>query len=260
VTKLEGEGVPASSIGYCLTILSAIFTTALNDQVVFLHPCKGVAAPTVPKKVRQIVTPEQFDLLYAALADDAMQHLVEIDIECGLRWGELTELRPRDFNLRARLLTVSRVVVELAKRFHPTGGRFLVKEYPKDDEHRQVTLSPRLAEKIGAYIAERALGDDDLLFSMPDRREKEALSAASDPDALGWTEKNAAGRSYRHGTKSGYSAGGCRCVHCKASYATYRAERRSAGKDSPRPPRTVDTDGQSAAPLVPGQRLAACKR
>ena len=57
VTKLEGDGVPASSIAYCLTIMSAIFTTALNDQVVFLHPCKGVKAPTVPKKIRQIVTP-----------------------------------------------------------------------------------------------------------------------------------------------------------------------------------------------------------
>jgi hypothetical protein len=30
------------------------------------------------------------------------------------------------------VLTVSRVVVELSPRFHPDGGRFLVKDYPKD--------------------------------------------------------------------------------------------------------------------------------
>jgi|SRR5579875_1847968 len=102
VNKLRAEGVPASSVGYCLTILSAIFTTALNDQVVFLHPCKGVKTPTVAKKIRQIVTPEQFDELYEALPDGMMQLLIEVDIEGGLRWGELTELRPKDFTMGTR--------------------------------------------------------------------------------------------------------------------------------------------------------------
>ena len=39
------------------------------------------------------MTPEQFDAIYHALPADA-QLLVETDIETGLRWGELTELRP----------------------------------------------------------------------------------------------------------------------------------------------------------------------
>ncbi len=243
VTRLEREEVRASSIAYCLTVLSAIFTTALNDQVVFLHPCRGVSSPVTAKKVRQIITPEQFDVLYEALVDDAMQLLVETDIESGLRWGELTELRPRDFNLRSRVVTVSRVVVELVQKFHPDGGRFLVKEYPKDGEHRQVTLSVQLIKKIEAHIAERGLRDDDLLFTLPDRPEQRILRAVPDPGVLGWTEKNAAGRSYRHGSLSGYSAGKCRCDHCKTAYAVYRAERRADGKDSPRGSRVVDTDG-----------------
>jgi integrase len=243
VIKLEREGVPASSIEYCLTILSAIFTTALNDQVIFLHPCRGVKAPTVPKKIRQIVTPEQFDLLCTALEGDEWRLLVEIDIESGLRWGELTELRPRDFDFGTHVVTVSRVVIELAKKFHPTGGRFLVKDYPKDKEHRQVKLSRQLIKKIQAHIAEHRLGDDDLLFRMPGQPVKPALRVVLDPETLGWTGPNAAGRSYRHGTKSAYSAGGCRCERCKAVYAIYRAERRAGGKDAPRGARVVETDG-----------------
>jgi integrase len=171
------------------------------------------------------------------------QLLVETDIESGLRWGELIELRPKDFTWATRVVTVSRVVVELGKRFHPTGGRFLVKDYPKDEEHRQVSLSPQLIKKIRAYIEQRGLGDDDLLFEMPAQAEKPTLCVVPDPETLGWTEKNAAGRTYRHGTLSGYSAGKCHCEHCRASYAIYRAERRSKGKDSPRTPRVVDTDG-----------------
>jgi len=74
-------------------ILSAIFTTALNDQVTFLHPCKGVKTPPVPVKPRTIITPEQFTAIYEALPDARWRLLVETDIESGLRWGELTELR-----------------------------------------------------------------------------------------------------------------------------------------------------------------------
>jgi hypothetical protein len=89
----------------------------------------------VPKKRRSIVTLEQFDSLYVVLPSDIMKLLVETDIQSGLRWGELTELRPKDLNLATGVLTVSRVVVELPPRFHPEGGRFLVKDYPKDQEH-----------------------------------------------------------------------------------------------------------------------------
>lgn len=43
-----------------MVVLSAIFTTALNDQVTSLHPCKGVKTPPVPAPPRRIITPEQF--------------------------------------------------------------------------------------------------------------------------------------------------------------------------------------------------------
>ena len=57
------------------------------------------------------------------------------------------------------------------------------------------------------------------------------------------TRPNHAGRRYRHGTLSAYNAGPCRCASCKAAVAAYRARRRASGKDEPRLPRAVDTDG-----------------
>jgi len=41
VTRLSDDGVSPTTIAASKTILGAIFTTALNDQVVFLHPCRG---------------------------------------------------------------------------------------------------------------------------------------------------------------------------------------------------------------------------
>jgi integrase len=243
VTDLQAKPVSPASIQKVRFILSAIFTAALDD-VTFLHPCKGVKTPTVPRKPLKIITPEQFDSIYEALPDDASRLLVETDIESGLRWGELTELRVKDIDLTTRIMTVSRTVVQVDPKFHPTGQRFLVKMYPKDKENRRLKISQQLADKLNARITDAALGSDDLIFEMPHRDSPASrLRVLSDPATLGFTEPNDAGRQYRHGTMSGYNAGRCHCRHCKDAAAIYRASRRSAGKDEPRRPRAVDTDG-----------------
>jgi integrase len=153
ITKLQAEGQSAWTIQYCKSsILSSIFTTALNDQVTYLHPCHGVKIPTVPAATRTIVTPGQFDALYDALPDADTQLLVETAIESGLRWGELAELRANDLDVLTRMLTVSRKVIELNSEFHPDGKRFLVRDYPKDKEYRRVRLSPQIVAKLDAHI------------------------------------------------------------------------------------------------------------
>src|SRR6266700_3391135 len=138
-----------------------------EEPVIHLHPVRGIKPPPIPKKKRAIITPEQFDQLYQAIGSDTMKLLVEADVESGMRWGELAELRPRDLNFTTGVVTVSRVAVELSRRFHPEGGRFLIKDYPKDGEHRQFKLSPQIVRKIEAHIAARGIGADDLIFTLP---------------------------------------------------------------------------------------------
>jgi integrase len=243
ISRLQAEGVTPVTIKKLKFVLSAVFTTALGD-VILVHPCKGVKTPTVPRKPLQIITPEQFDAIYEALPDADSQLLIETDVESGLRWGELTELRVRDLVPASRMLTISRAVVQVNPKFHPDGQRFLVKPYPKDKEYRRFKLSRPLVSKLVAHITAHQLGADDLLFSI--RRQDSPqphLRVLPDPAVLGLTEAGDGGRRYRHGTLSGYSAGRCRCQHCRAAYAIYRAERRAGGRDRSRRPRTVDTDG-----------------
>jgi len=243
IARLMDEGVTPATVRSNKIILSAIFTTAMDDQVTFLHPCKGVRTPPVPKKPLQIITPEQFDQIYQALPVADYQLLVETEIESGLRWGELTELRVKDLD-RTRVLTVSRAVVEVNPKYHPTGGRFLVKDYPKDREYRRFKLSEQIVDKLRAHIQAKDLGADELLFAMREADQPKArLRVVPDLDSLGLTEPNAKGRSYKHGTLSGYTAGRCRCDYCRAAFAIYRAKRRAQGRDNPRTPRTRETDG-----------------
>ncbi|MEV6527845.1 site-specific integrase [Longispora sp. NPDC051575] len=242
--KLLGKaGMKPRNIAFHKTVLSAIFTTAFNDEAIGLHPCRGVRTPTVPKKMLEIITPEQFDDFHAALPDEVSRMLVEVAIESGMRWGELAELRPKDINLRTRILTISRTVVEVNTRFHPDGKRFLIKDYPKDKEPRRFKLSAQIITKLTAYIQARGLDSDDLLFQYDKPVEPARHDTGPTPANLGLTSPNAAGRQYRHGTPSGYNAGRCKCDHCRRAIADYRAQRRAAGHDSPRTPRSYDTDG-----------------
>jgi integrase len=220
VVQLKDQGHSPHVIRQCHTILSAIFTTALNDLVIHLHPSRGVKTPPAPRKLRTIITPEQFDALYAALPSDTTRLLVELDVETGLRWGELTELRVSDFDADSRTITVSRVAVELTPRFSRTGARFVVKEYPKDREHRRLKLGAEIATVLEKHIIEHDLTDDALLFSIDlvkdnAPRPQRPITAAP----VGKTEPNAGGRSYAHGSLSGYSTGKCRCEHCRRAYA-----------------------------------------
>ncbi|WP_149261557.1 tyrosine-type recombinase/integrase [Actinomadura sp. K4S16] len=238
ITHLNKQGVSAYRIKYCKTaILNAIFTTAVNDGVLVYHPSRGVKTDPVPEKPRQIITADQFARIYEALPDETSKLLVETDIESGLRWGELTELRVKDLDFATSILTVSRAVVELVPKFHPEGRRFLVKDYPKGQRWRRFKLSPQIVAKLKSHAEAHNLAPDDLFFS---RRAEPPNLELLDPEALTFEAPN--GRTYTHGTITAYSLGKCKCHHCRAAYAAYRADRRAQGKDNPRKPRAIDDD------------------
>lgn len=245
VNGLERDGVGAATIRYCKAIIDAVFTTALNDQVTFLHPGQGVKTPTVVAKPRTIITPEQFDVIYGALSSDDLRLLVEVDIESGVRWGELTDLRVRDLDLATGVVTISRVVEQLSRTPDSAETRFVVREYPKDKEHRSFRLSKPMIAKLESHIHARSLRRDDLLFQFasPTEPRRRIPDVLPDSATLGLTEPNVAGHRYPHGTTRGYSSGRCRCQYCKHAYADYRAQRRAVGKDQPRRPRAVASDG-----------------
>ena len=246
VTERVSSGISPATIRHAKIVLSAIFTTALNDLVIGLHSCKGVKSPTVAVKEYRILTPEEYDRLCAALPSEEARLFVETLVESGLRWGEATELRLRDVHVPSRILTVCRSVVEVFPEFHPTGGRFAVKPYPKSRRSRRVSLSPRLVEALCSHADEHDLGPDDLLFGL-DLFAPTPRRGLADAADLGETDPNTAGHTYRHGTLSGYTAGRCRCVHCRGAFAEYRARRRGEGLDDPRPVRVRQSDGHLPA-------------
>ncbi|GIG67707.1 tyrosine-type recombinase/integrase [Phytomonospora endophytica] len=243
LTARKQAGMTAVTREYNLSILSSILSTAVIDEYLEINPCSAVKTDPVPTKVLNIVSPSQFDQFHAEIPELKWQLLTEVDLETGCRWGEIAELRPKDFNFEACTVTISRVVVEIPKKFHPEGKRFLVKHYPKDKEFRSFKVSKRLCKRVQRFIKDENIAPDDLLFEYVPKAKSTPPAAPPQGQDLGLTEPNTKGRQYQHGTISAYGNAPCRCDHCRHAVAVYRANRRAAGKDEPRAPRVCDTDG-----------------
>jgi integrase len=68
-----------------------------------------------------------------------------------MRWGEVIALRPRHIDFLRRMVSVEDTIVETSKKNPPTGERFIVKRYPKNNEARTFGVRQPGWTKCGAY-------------------------------------------------------------------------------------------------------------
>ncbi|WP_233617610.1 tyrosine-type recombinase/integrase [Actinomadura sp. WAC 06369] len=238
ITHLKKRGASAYSIKYCKTaILNAIFTTAVNDGILVYHPSRGVKTDPIPEKPRQIITAEQFARIYEALLTPDAKLLVETDIESGLRWGELTELRVKDLDFATGILTVSRAVVQLVRKHHPEGRRFLVNDHPKGKRYRRLKLSPQIVAKLKAH-AEANKPDPGRPLLQPPPQAAQARTRRPRVPHLRSLQRPHLHPRHDHGLQPWQ----VQVRPLPSRYAAYRAKRRAQGKDNPRNPRNPRVD------------------
>jgi integrase len=95
---------------HAYSLLHSICKTAVNDQLLERNPCQIEGAMTANRKREpEILTPEQLATVVAAVPG-RLQALVLLSAWCGLRWGEVTELRRKDFNDDCTKITIARGV------------------------------------------------------------------------------------------------------------------------------------------------------
>lgn len=64
--------------------------------------------------------------------------------------GELIALRPRHIDFLRRQVTVEETIIEVSKRYSPTGERMIVKPYPKDNEARTFGVREQWLQAIAS--------------------------------------------------------------------------------------------------------------
>jgi len=164
VTKASADGLSPRSIRKYHTMLHSIFKRAVRDQLIVTNPCEHTEVPKIIARKSRTLTPEEFDKLIDALPE-RHRLMVETAIETGMRWGELVALRPRHIDFLRKSLTVEETIIEVSKKFSPTGQSMVVKPYPKSNEPRTFAVREGWLEALAAHISAHDIGRDELLFT-----------------------------------------------------------------------------------------------
>ena len=163
IAKALREGLSPASVRKYHSMLKTIFQRAVRDRILLTNPCAATELPKAVRKPRTIPTPEEFDRLISEIPK-RWRLMILVEIETGLRWGELVALRPASIDFLRRQIHVRETVVEVSRKISPTGERMQFKAYPKNDQHRTLVVGQDLIELLSADITTRELGRDALMF------------------------------------------------------------------------------------------------
>jgi integrase len=129
-------------------LLRAIFNTAREDKLVTENPCqiKTAGKPPKPRDV-QPLTPAEL-VKVAEAAPETYRAAVPLAAWCGLRFGELIELRRKDIRTNGQ-----QIVLRIRRAATFVDGKVVVGSPKTDAGIRDVTVPPHVAEILRAHMA-----------------------------------------------------------------------------------------------------------
>jgi integrase len=147
-------------------LLKSICNTALKDGLIDRNPCQIDGASTVKSKTEAVV-PSVDEL--ATIADTILpkfKALVLISGWCGLRYGEVSELRRKDIGKGCEVISIGRGVTHRTARQAGNGGSRCMIDTPKSGKTRNVVVPPHiradLANHLDSFVGD---GTESLLFA-----------------------------------------------------------------------------------------------
>lgn len=143
-------------------LLRTILATAVADEKIPANPChiRGAGTTKRARKIRP-ATLAELEALAAAMPE-RYRPMVMLSSWCGLRFGEVTELRRKDLDLTSGVIRVRRAVVR-------SEGQAIVGRPKSDAGTRDVAIPPHLLPLLKAHRDAMPLrGADGLLFPAAD--------------------------------------------------------------------------------------------
>lgn len=149
---------------HAYSLARSIFRTAHSRELIEANPCRVEGGGVKRKQhVTQIITPTELEELTAAMPE-RLRALVLLAGWCGLRQGELFELRRRDLDLEAAVVRVERGVTRVK-------GQHIVGAPKSAAGRRTVAIPPHIVPRLEDHLAKYVQDDPDaLLFPNRDGR------------------------------------------------------------------------------------------
>jgi integrase len=143
-------------------LLRTVLASAVQDQIITANPChiRGAGNSTRVHKIKP-ATLAELETLVAAMPD-RYRVMVLLASWCGLRFGELTELRRGGIDLRSGVIHVRRAVVR-------ADGQVIVGTPKSDAGTRDVHIPPHLLPMVKDHLRTTITGGKTgLLFPAAD--------------------------------------------------------------------------------------------
>ena len=150
------------------SLLRAILNTAVDDGYLPANPCHIRGAGAVER--RHIIEPASLEELVTITEamPPRLQLLVQFAAWCGLRYGELIELRRDDLDLKKGMIRVRRSAVLVnhpRTTDRPAWSEVIVKDPKSNAGKRNVTIPSDLMGMVRAHLlAHTGPGENGLLF------------------------------------------------------------------------------------------------
>lgn len=159
-TACEDKGLSSATVHRYHELLSSMFTTAVQWQVIFSNPCQRVKPPKTEERDERYLDEVQAAELLKALENAPYQYAVMIKVllYMGLRRGELCGLEWSDIDFLNNVMSINRNSLYTAERGVYT-------DTPKTKKSRRVIKMSdnvvKLLKEFRAYQQEKAaaLGD-----------------------------------------------------------------------------------------------------
>jgi len=220
--SLKKEGVSPSNLSHLKTALGYLFRQAVEDEVIQANPTHRIKTITVKPDPTYTLDPKDFQAILKNLPTDGARVLARFLIGSGLRFGEATELRVKDFNFTSKEVYVRRSVADVGHELGQ-GKRFMVVEATKNGQKRTVVLSREVIAEVKTFVSTKALGKEDLVFSKNTVLTTGKLVSPSKSLGKPYTKGS---RTFRHGSVYSYNVGECRCIACQQAVKEYRHQYR----------------------------------
>lgn len=142
---------------HAYALLHAIMATAVSDGLTDRNPCSLPRVMNPPRKRAPVVlSVQEVSALAEAIKPDRLKALVLISAWCGLRWGEVSELRRKDVSADASVLAVARAVTRRDRQYRV--------DTPKSGLGRAVVIPPHIREGIRAHLENNVGPEPDALL------------------------------------------------------------------------------------------------
>ncbi|MCW2513580.1 MAG: site-specific integrase [Mycobacterium sp.] len=144
-----GKETPTSNT-HAYQLLKAIYNTAVEDKLVTENPCQ-IKAAGKPPKARDVkpLTPAEL-VKVAESAPEAYRVAVPVAAWCGLRFGELIELRRKDIQTEG-----DRITLRVRRAATRVDNKLVVGPPKTDAGIRDVTVPPHVAKQLREHLQKR---------------------------------------------------------------------------------------------------------